>query len=195
MKTIVPIFDLKSTFDTAIDIGSDRLPIHIKRFSRAELEAFMKNWALFLETRGNEPASDEFKANRLRFYEDTIREAVTLDAGLIRDCGKDVVDGAGLMGVFHSRVDVLSDLVAAVYIENRLGGVIRKNLNSPRASETGSVQSIPARGGERQGSIADAAAPKGSTSLEAAAPSDEPSSETVEQQPGGPHHGEDGPVH
>jgi|SRR5581483_5654467 len=150
----IPIFDLKDHFDTTIAIGDAQLPIRVKRYSRAEMDAFEKKWAALIETpRGTAELTDEQKADRerqqLAFIEDTIREAVTLDAGLVRDRDKDVTDGAGLIGVFHARKDVLSGLLGAVYAQNRLAGVIRKNSSSPRASEPGSAPSTQVRGGDK----------------------------------------------
>lgn len=173
-----PIFDLADMFDCDIPIGDRALPIHVKRMSRAELEAFDKRWkTLVVAPRGSAIPSagatstekvdymatevarlkewnESVEAERLKFYEDAIREYITVDAGLLRDRGKDVTDGAGLIGMFHSRPDVLSDLLAAIYIQNHLGGVIRKNSNSPRAIAPGSGPSTPAHGEDKSGSTA-----------------------------------------
>jgi len=56
--------------------------------------------------------------------------------------------------IFHARKDVLRNFIVAVYVENHLGGIFRKNSNSPRGSETGLAPSIPTRGGDEQGSTA-----------------------------------------
>lgn len=146
-----PIFNLQDHFDTTIAIGDDQLPIRVKRLSRAEMDAFEKKMAqLVFQPRGTAPLSDEDRETRgrqqLAFFEESIRECITLEEGLVVDRGKPVTDGAGLLGVFHSRKDVLSDFVAAIFVQNRLGSVIRKNSNSPRASAPGSTASTPTSG-------------------------------------------------
>jgi hypothetical protein len=148
MKT--PIFNLQDHFDTTIAIGEDELPIRVKRLSRAEMDDFEKKMARYVfRPRGTAPTDEDPEKReheQLAFFEDAIRECITIDEGLIVDRGKPVTDGAGLLGVFHARKDVLSDFVAAIFVQNRLGSVIRKNSNSPRASAPGSTASTPTSG-------------------------------------------------
>jgi hypothetical protein len=200
MSDPVPIFDFTGQFDTTLPIGDHAVPVHIKRFSRAEMDAFEQQWATYIvEPRGSDiveivrrqaaiapkdgamvlstievsamlarvdcapetPRADEvaaqFNAETLRFVEATIGQALTLDDGLIRDQGVWVTDGAGFIRVFHARKDVLVGAVTAICHQNRLSDVLRKNSHSPRASEPGSAQSNPARGGDGQGPTAGSA--------------------------------------
>lgn len=166
-----PLFDITDEFPTTIDVGDTKLPIKVKCFSRVEMEAFEKQWDSLLFPRGTAPLSDDeaakLEAARLAFFEKSIRDAITLDEGLVRKRAKWITDGAGFIEVFHARKDVLSAAIVAIYKENKLGSVIRKNSNSPRVSEPGSEPSIPARGGEQQESTAASAEP--STTAAAAA--------------------------
>jgi hypothetical protein len=155
-----PLFSVSGHFDTHVEIGTDRLPISVKRFSRAAMEAFEKQWDRFFSPRGAGAAAlspeDQAKhdAGIVEFFESSIIDAITVAEGLIEDGGRPVIDGRGLIEVFHSRKDVLSALMRAIYLANKLTGVIRKNSNSLRGSDAGSEASSPARSGERQGSTA-----------------------------------------
>lgn len=168
------LFEFHKTFDTTVAVGDKQLPIHIKRLSRAELDALRTEYdRVMVPPRGSAPVSaaagsdaevlraaqqaeadrladwnTKIADDRLRFFEQVIRDDITLDAGLIEDDGKAVTDGTGLIGVFYARRDVLRDLIAAVYVENHLGTLLRKNSNSPRDSGTGSAPSSQARGGD-----------------------------------------------
>jgi hypothetical protein len=161
MAPVTPLFTLGDRFDTEVAIGDYTLPVHVKRFSRPENEAFEQQWDRFVTPRGTADLTAEektkFLAEELRFFETTIRDAITVEEGYIVDRDKPVTDGDGLIRVFHARKDVLGALVFAVFKCNRLGTVIRKNSKSPRASDTGSAASTPARGGAEQGSTADGA--------------------------------------
>lgn len=211
-----PFFDLRDTFDTTIPIGDHVVPIHVKRFSRMEMEAFEQGWATYIvEPRGADTvemfrrrveqapkdgavvlstieaaavlarvdrapeaplpaeAGAQFKVDTLRFIESAIVEALTVDEGLIRDRGIWVTTGAGFLDVFHARKDVLVTAVSVICAQNRLSEVIRKNLNSPRASEPGSGQSNPARGGDGQGRTAGNVEPSSArASVDVTGPSD-----------------------
>lgn len=171
-KPTVPIFDLKDTFDADIAIGDHTLPVHVKRFRRGEWIAFKKRFDALMAPRGAAELSAEEKekraAEQLAFADEAISSCITLDAGFVRDRGQDVTDGAGLVEMFHAREDVLVALLSAIYVKNMLSGVIRKNSNSPRASDPGSGPSNPGRGGEEQGSIAGNAAPNSSANSAAA---------------------------
>lgn len=108
-----------------------------------------------------EPRSSEeqanFDAETLAFFETSIRDAITIEEGYIRDRGHWITDGAGLIGVFHGRKDVLSLLVGAIARENRLSSLIKKNSNLPRASGGGSSSKTPAPNGDAPGSTATSA--------------------------------------
>lgn len=215
MDDRTPMFDLSDHFDTDIQIGAQALPVHIKRYSRVEMEAFEKKWSRFMvQPRGGDVVvlmrselakadksgyvgmsvgqleallgrvdvqadgaiagdPESFKSEIVKFFEDTIREAVTIDEGLIRDKGAWVTDGAGFIGVFHARADVLGSAMNAVCGQNRLSGVIRKNLNSPRATDTGSGPSIQARGEDKSGSTVAPVVGSGSAKPSAATASGE----------------------
>lgn len=185
MRPDTPIFDLTDTFDTTVAIGDQQLPIHVKRFSRAEMEAFEKKWATLVATpRGTAEPDDAAIAERetkvLAFFDEGLREAITLDEGLVRDRGKWVTDGAGLIGVFHARKDVLANLLTAIYVQNKLSGVLAKNSNAPRASDGGSALSIPARGGDAQGPTAGSVASSTTASNAAATDEADPASSSGE---------------
>lgn len=150
------------------------LPIQVKRLSKAELEVVALQWDTLMviprgtandsgmtddektiaERRRIEEWEKSVRVDRLKFFDQAIREYVTLDEGLIVDRGKPVTDGAGLIGVFHSRKDFLAALVTAVVTQNHLSELFAKNLTSPQGSGTGSVRRIQARGGDRPGPIA-----------------------------------------
>lgn len=152
MNPETPIFDLQDHFDATVSIGAKVLPVHIKRFSRSEQEAFEKKWRALVTTRGTaeltEEQREERSAQQLQFFEDTIREAITLDEGLVKDRGKWVTDGAGLIAIFHARKDVLGEFLAQIWVKNRLIDIERKNSSSPQDSGTGSAPSSQARGGD-----------------------------------------------
>ncbi len=194
----VPIFDLKSTFDTTIPIGDALLPVHVKRFSRTEMEAFKTQWDALMNPRGVVEADAAAVAQRETdlqlFFETSIRDAITLDEGLVRDRGLWVTDGAGLIEIFHARKDVLSAFLVRIYVENALGSVIRKNSNSPRDSDTGSEPSMLARGGVGPASTADSAAPSG-TAPSAAAMAVSGSAAAAEPESSGPASDEPLKVH
>jgi hypothetical protein len=178
----MPMFDLKDHFDATIPIGDAQLPVRIKRFSRAEMDAFEKRWnALIVPPRGSaELPADETAAReaaQLAFFEESIREAVTLDEGLVVDRGKAVTDGAGLIGVFHARKDVLSAFLVAIYTQNRLSGVLRKNLNSPHGSASGSAASTLASPGDAPVSTAASVGGRGSASGGAATDASDPAAD------------------
>jgi hypothetical protein len=164
-----PTFVFTDTFDTTIPIGDRALPIHIQRLSKAELEALDTQWtALMVVPRGSadvpamasekaqaaaearrvEDWSKSVEVERLKWFDATIREYITLDEGVMTDRGKSVTDGAGLIGVFHGRKDVLGALVAAVVTENHLLELFRKNSSSPSGSGPGSPRKSPAGGGD-----------------------------------------------
>lgn len=211
MPEPVPIFDLTDQFDTTLSIGDHELPVHIKRFSRAEMEAFEKAWDTYIvEPRGADAvaalrrrvelanrdgnvllatieaaallalldgqlsspadaaAADSLDAATRRWMEAAIEDALTIAPGLMRDRGAWVTDGAGFLRVFHARRDVLVNAVLAIYAQNRLSSVIRKNSSSPRASEPGSAPSIPVRGGDGQGPTVPSAEPSTTAVSEAA---------------------------
>lgn len=179
------LFAFKSTFNASIAIGDKTLPFHVKRLSRAELEAFQTDYErLAIVPRGSAPApaadapldpsaikaaedarvaawTKDTEAERVAFYEHVIRDYITLDAGLVSVCDKDVTDGAGLFEAFISRKDVHFALVQAILTSNRLDDLFVKNLPSPRASDGSSGASIPSRGGDAQGSTAASAEPSG----------------------------------
>jgi hypothetical protein len=170
-----PLLVFGDTFPATVTIGrvvlgdkvvheGTALPLHIKRMSRPEIDVFETKWAELIEPRGDlkelTPAEiKEREKAQLTFFEESIRAYVTVDEGLLVDRGKAVTDGAGLIGMFYSRKDVLSDFLVAIFTENRLGGALRKNSKSPRDSGTGSGPSIQARGGEKPDSTVTSAAP------------------------------------
>jgi hypothetical protein len=165
MSAAQPLFSLGDQFDATVPIGDVALPIHVKRFSRAEIDDFEKKWAAhMLDPRGSAERTPEElaqrDAERLAFCEAAIRDYVTIDDGLLLDRGKSVTDGAGLIAMFYARKDVLSTILAAIYVQNRLGGVIRKNSNSPRATDAGSSPIQP-RGEAKSDSTAGSAGSSG----------------------------------
>ena len=166
-KPDVPIFDIQRHFDALITIADQRLPVRVQRLTRTAWLEFKKQWdALMEQPRGDAALTPEQRAAReaqqLAFMEQTITDYITLDEGYVRVDGAWVTTGSGLIDAFHTRVDVLTDLVAAVFIQNTLMPLFRKNLSSPRASVTGLDPSIPARGGDEQGPTVDNAAPSSS---------------------------------
>jgi len=186
-KPPAPIFDIGDHFDTTVRVGDRDVPIHIRRCSRTELKELRKQYRSLLPQRGAASLSEEDREQRdearLAFTEQTIRDYISVDAGLLRDRGVDVTTGAQLVEMFAARADVLGEFMGAILVENGLETIlVRKNLNSPRASEPGSAPSIPARGGDKQGSTAGNAASSESatsgpaTEVSAAAAADGPSS-------------------
>lgn len=183
MTVATPLFNFGDTFDATVAIGDVALPIHVKRFSRAEIDDFEKKWAaLVAAPRGSAELTNAEKATReseqLAFFESSIRAYVTVDAGLLVNRHQPVTDGAGVIDMFYARKDVLSSFMAAIYVQNKLGGVIRKNLNSPRATDTGSAHT-QARDEGTSGSIAGSAEPSSTATPlgatdESASPEDAP---------------------
>lgn len=170
----VPIFDLKRHFETTITIGDRALPIRIRRFSRGQWKEFKKQWDALMEPRGDQQPTEEQTAAREveleKFFETTIAENITLADGLLRANDGWVTTGDGLLDVFFARPDILTQFVMAVFVENTLQPLTRKNLNSPRDSATSSEASIPSRGGDKQGPTAESAE---SSSSAASAPAAE----------------------
>ena len=159
MSTQTPILDLKPHFDATVALGDAQVPIRVKRLTRAEWLEFKKHWDALMEApRGDGTLSADARAERdrlqLQFIEDTIVSAISLDAGHIRVNGEWVTSGDGLVDVFYARLDVLTDLVAQVFVQHTLQPLLRKNSNSPRGSVPGSEQSIPTRGGDAPGPTA-----------------------------------------
>lgn len=164
---MAPLFEFTNTFDSSITIGDVTVPLHVKRLSRAEVDAMEKSWAeLMVAPKGSAApgghgpcakcgasADEQAEARRieewdtavlkerLAFWESTIRECITLDDDLIINRGKSVTDGAGLIEIFYARKDVLRALVTEVYLQNHLVGLLVKNSKSPSASATGSAPS------------------------------------------------------
>lgn len=199
MTATVPIFDISDHFDTALAIGEQQLPVRIKNMSRAELAEFKKQFtALFMPQRGDAPAdeasAEKRAADRASFCDHWIRECLTLPSGVLRFKGQDVTDGTGFIQAFHAREDVLSDAVVAIYTENHLSSVIRKNSNSPRDSGTGSEASSQARGGHRP---APTVAPVDASASASSAPAAEAhaSSEDVPSSSGATRSDEERSVH
>lgn len=164
------LFSSSSTYPAAIEINGVRLPIKVKRFERAELEAFNRGFhehvikrGTLPEDRPEDPAADDAVID---FFVASIESALTLEPGLIEDDGQPVVDGVGFLRVFHARVDVLGAVMVAIYVAQRADSVLRKNLKSPLVSDSGSLESIPASGGDAQGSIAESVESSGTAKVE-----------------------------
>jgi hypothetical protein len=163
---MAPLLRFTRTFDTTIEIGDVKIPIHVARLAKEQLEAVDEGWErLVVPPRGPNASSGSapldvaqaasvaaaltritnwnasVAAERYTFFETMITNYITLDAGFIEDEGQPVGD-------------VLRDLISAVLTENHLVELMRKNLNSPRGSAPGSELSIPARGGDGPGSTA-----------------------------------------
>lgn len=199
---MAPLFEFNATLDSSITIGEKTLPLHIKRYSRAEVDAIEQLWTRLMivprgaaevppkssdddarlafiaaESKRIEDWNESTKVDRLAFWEQTIRDAITLDEGFIVFRGKPITDGAGLIEVFYARKDVLRALVTEVYEQNHLVGLFRKNLNSLRDSNTGSASRIPPRSGDEQGPAVNDAEPSSSASDDGATAVDEPTDE------------------
>lgn len=142
-----------SIYRTAIDLGDEPLPINVKRLSPDDYDAFVVEFQRFTAPRGTVERTPEeltaFDADRLVFFERTIREFVTVDPGALQMDDVDVVDGAGLLALFHARLDILVSILAQVYVQNRLAGVQKKTLNWPPASAPGSAASTAVPDGEQ----------------------------------------------
>lgn len=173
-----PLFKVGKTFNSKVDIEGVELPIHVRRLDRAGIDAIEKAWKeIMMQPRGSARTTCEtctatldqkdlfaleleriakwdasVHEERLAFFEQTIRDNITVDAGLIEVDGESVTTGAGVLEFFYSRKDVLRSFVLVVYAENHLSAVLAKNSKSPQGSDTGSEVSIPTRGGASQGS-------------------------------------------
>lgn len=166
-----PVFEFTDHFDTTVTIFDRDLPIRIKRYSRAEADALYQRGLEFQPPRGTAETDDERQARIEKgtaYFHDVIADGITLAEGVVVDRGESVTTGAGLVDLFRYRQDVLATLAAAVVLENRVMPSLAKNWNSPRASAGGSEASIPARGGDKPGSTADAAANSGTAAIAAA---------------------------
>jgi hypothetical protein len=110
-----------------------------------------------------------------QFAVDTITDYVSAEPDQIfdEDAGAMVTSGADLVRVFAQRHDVLSTLVAEVFLENRLSADQKKVLRLLRDSARGSADSETAPG-ERPGPTAGNVGPEGSASPAAATDSPEP---------------------
>lgn len=182
-----PIFDLKDRFDGTISIGPKTqpivIPISVKRFSKTEMEEFQREWDEFVEEAGQVHSPErtpeeqrEHDRKLVRFYEARIRECITVEPGYLRDMGKDVIDGNGVLGMFHSRHDILAQFCAQIYIQNKLTGEIVKNLLSPLGSAIGSTASVLTNGELLRGAEPESVA----SSVES---KDSASSEDAEERP------------
>ena len=209
---MAPLLSFHKTFDTHIAIGDLQIPIHVARLAKSQLEELDEGWnRLVVMPRGSAPQPDAnatpeeqlafvvaeadrlqafnkgLEKERYEFFERVITAYITLDEGLIEDCGVSVTDGQGLLKLFHGRRDVLRDLLAAVITQNHLVELMRKNSNSPRASGPGSDRLSQARGGDAPEPTAASAA---SSTSAAPAPATDASDETDEGSPsssGAPH--------
>lgn len=207
-----PLLTFNRTFDALLTIGETEVPIHVARLTRAQLDEIDEGWnRLIVAPRGSAPQPSEsattaereaylraeldrfadwnktVEKDRLAFFEEIIGRYVTVDAGLIEDCGQAVTDGAGLLKIFHGRRDVLRDLISAVITKNHLTELMAKNSASPRAFDGGLAPLIPARGGDGQGSTASSAA--SSSTAESAAATDESSEPADASASSGEHDG------
>ena len=172
-----PVFDIGATFPHLLQVGDRTLPIIVQNLTKAELRAYKQEFDALFMPRGEEStqtAAERAAADEARgaFTDRVIRAYITLPAGVLRLRGDDVTTGAGLIDAFHARQDVLGDVLWAIWSENLLSSVIRKNSSSPLASEPSSAPSMPEsghRGGERASTAASA---DGSSSVppEAVAP-------------------------
>lgn len=185
-----PLLSFKRTFNASIEIGDLVVSIHVARLDKAQLEEIDEGWDRWVQVpRGSvlppvataspqeridfihaerdrmKAWSDSVDKERFAFFESVLTRYVTIDEGLIEDSGVAVTDGQGFLRIFHGRRDVLRDLVGAVRDQNHLTDVMRKNLNSLRASEAGSAASDPARSGEKQGLTVANAAPSSSAAV------------------------------
>jgi len=115
---MAPLFVFDRVFDTRVTIADRTLPIHVKRLDRGELDALEASWASLMENpRGTAPDpmcaacaerivdpvarlaaneerlrlwNEEIQGKRLALFEQVIRDYITIDAGLIEDCGQPV---------------------------------------------------------------------------------------------------------
>lgn len=145
-------------YPTTLDILGVPIALKVKRYTRDEMDALETRYRAAAATRGTAPIDPEqVKANddaSRALVEALVREAITLEAGQISDDGADVVDGDGLIGLFHQRRDILGDLAAAVILQNRAAGQYAKNSSSPRAFDTGSPARTKVRDGAEPASTA-----------------------------------------
>jgi hypothetical protein len=127
-------------------------------------------------------ADKKFNADYVLWAEECIKLYVTVPEGYLVDRGTPITTGEGLIDMFYARRSVLAELVAQIYLQNRLDGTILKNLRSSLGSATGSPVSTPtsdeAIGGE-QASTATNAEPK------KASVSEEPATESPVESPSG----------
>jgi hypothetical protein len=149
MSDTEPILRIGDTYPDVLDIGDDvQLPIKIKNFTKGELEVFQQQWQMYVgPSRGTEELTEAQKAERsakqLQFFEQLIRDNVTVDPGLFEYRGQMVTTGAQLLDAFHARQDILTPLLAKIHIRQLLPEFTRKNLNSPPASGPGSAAQTP----------------------------------------------------
>lgn len=149
-----PIFDLTDDFDGIIAIAEEiKFPIKVKRLDKTGMEEFTKLWRAYVDPGlmldKDLPEAEktalgaQHEKDAMAFFANYIRECITVPVGCLRDRGKDVTDGNGVLNIFHARQDILAQFVAQIWLQNRLVGDIVKNLKSLRDSDSGSTASVP----------------------------------------------------
>jgi hypothetical protein len=160
------------THDLTLTIDDEPVRAHVKRLTKDEGLAFMREFTRFGRQRGSVELAEADRAARetevLTFIEESIAAYVTFEPG---DClGDDgtIVTGAQIIEAFRFRVDVLSACYQAIYAENCLGKAQKKILNSRRTFSPGSTLPTEPPDGSKPDSTATSAA-SGSTAPAAAA--------------------------
>ena len=204
---MTPLLVFTRTFETVIEIGDYKIPIHVKRLTKGELETLSEGWdKLIAFPRGGTSVPEktateaeklayinaeserlatfnrEFDKERFAYFTEALNY-VSLDEGIIEDSGRPVVDGVGLLRIFHGRRDVLREFVACIIAMNRLTAICTKNLNSPLASASGSKASILTSGEPHTGVEQEQTAGHAADSVTAA---DGDATESRENDPSGP---------
>lgn len=170
-----PKLRTSATFPSCILIDGARIDVRIKRLTNLEFVEFQENYTRWAEApRGAASETSEAAAERNRgadaWMRDVLRRFVTLPAGQLEHDGRGVSDASELVDIFGGRFDVVPQLIALIFAENRLSAAEKKTFRSALDSQLGSTPhaASPTTRGDAPGPIVDAVAPKASVSHEAA---------------------------
>lgn len=173
---------IKSYHPSAIEIDGDPIRLRIRRLTLKELDAIEKQMARYGfhlgQIRHEVPA--EIEVDELAsFLTETISENVLVEPGDLIVEGEDGTDrsvreGRELVALYGARDDVLPELIALIYAENRLPEQAKKNWKSAPVSSLGSaIGPPPPDAGASPAPIAEPAADSGTARNEAVTASSE----------------------
>lgn len=146
-----------------VTIDDERIRLHFKRMTVNEFETFEAFFTSYGKGRGQgsaEPGPDEgwqAVAQRQADYNianagwilDAFEQFVSVESGDLTDEGEVVTSGRRFVELFIGQTKMLTEVLAALYMENKLTPQQKKTLRSLLASETGSTPATAAASGAK----------------------------------------------